>query len=89
MAVPAVEVPPDLTTPASMNANPVPQGNDEGVRLIRLTARVAQPKTAAPERHCEEAEPAVGAATSGAAAISARAAGTAPCKIFHGQKIVV
>ena len=91
--VPALEVPPDLTTPASDERYRVPQGNDEGVATYSDYSKggTAQERSAGAALP-SEAEPAsAAAATSGAAAISASGpAGTATLQdIFDGSKIVV
>ncbi|MFZ2523907.1 MAG: outer membrane protein assembly factor BamC [Candidatus Ferrigenium altingense] len=87
--VPALEVPPDLTTPASDERYRVPQGDDEGVATYSDYSKgsKAQDRSAGAALP-REAEP---AATSGAAAISASGpAGTATLQdIFDGSKIVV
>ncbi len=90
---PALEVPPDLTAPASDERYKVPQGNDEGVATYSDyskggTAHDRSAGAALPR----EAEPASAAvAASGAAAISASGpTGTATLQeIFDGSKIIV
>jgi uncharacterized lipoprotein len=91
--VPALEVPPDLTTPASDERYRVPQGNDEGVATYSDYSKggTAQDRStgAALPREAEPASAAV--ATSSAVAISASGpAGTATLQdIFDGSKIIV
>ncbi|MDD5385083.1 MAG: outer membrane protein assembly factor BamC [Gallionella sp.] len=91
---PALEVPPDLTAPASDERYRVPQGDDEGVATY---SDYSKGNAAAKDRSAgaalpKEAEPASAAvATSGAAAISASGpTGTATLQeIFDGSKIIV
>jgi len=92
--VPALEVPPDLTTPASDERYRVPQGNDEGVATYSDYSK----GNAAAQGHSagavlpREAEPAVAAvAANSVVAISASGpAGTASLEeIFDGSKIIV
>ncbi len=91
--VPALEVPPDLTAPASDERYRVPQGDGEGVATYSDYSKgsTAQDRSAGAALP-REAEPASAAvATSSVAVISASGpAGTASLEeIFDGSKIVV
>jgi len=91
--VPALEVPPDLTTPASDERYRVPQGDDEGVATFSDYSKggTDQDRSAGAVLP-REAEPAVAAvAANSVVAISASGpAGTASLEeIFDGSKIIV
>ena len=91
----ALEVPPDLTTPASDERYRVPQGDGEGVATYsdyRKGSAAAQDRSAGAALPSEAtAAVSTGEAASGAATVSASGpAGTATLEeIFDGSKIVV
>lgn len=91
---PALEVPPDLTTPASDERYRVPQGDDEGVATYSDYSKggTAQDRSAGAVLPSEaKAAVGTGGVASGAATVSASGpAGTATLQeIFDGSKIIV